>query len=248
MEQPDTQRKLQQSLGKAIADHQMIEDGDRILIALSGGKDSYVLARLLIALRKKAPVSFELAAVNLDPGYKGYQPKVVEQWARAQGLDIHMLEAPIEELVAAHIAPGKAACPLCSRVRRGAFYDLADKIAFNKIALGHHFDDVAETVLINAFYAGTLRGMPPHLRREGESVNIIRPLAYCMEKDIQVFATASNFPVIPCASPHCGAADRRRQVIKKMLTELEADHPDVRNQLRRALGNLQPDTLLAPRI
>ena len=240
------ERRLLRSVGKAVGDFSLIQADDRILVGLSGGKDSYTLLRMLLLLQKRAPVAFELHAVNLDPGYAGYQPQVVRNWVEAQGVQIHMLEAPIERLVAEKIAPGQAACPLCSRIRRGSFYTLANKLGFNKLALGHHLDDALETLLLNLFYSGSLRAMPPLLRREEGPPSVIRPLCYVLERDIVAYAQAVNFPIIPCASPHCAAADRRRQVIKGLLSQLEQSHPDLKTQMRKALGNVDPKFLFDP--
>lgn len=237
------ERRLLKAVGKAVTEFELIAQGDKLLVGLSGGKDSYTLLVLLQALARRAPVDFEIVAVNLNPGYEGYRPDVVREFAERRGVVIHMLEAPIEALVAKHIAPGQAACPLCSRIRRGAFYTLANQIGATKLALGHHLDDALETLLMNLFYAGVLRGMPPKLERDEGPPAVIRPLCYALERDIAAYAAIEGFPVIPCASPHCAASDRRRQVIKRLLRELEAEHPDVKTQMRRALGNVQPEAL-----
>lgn len=242
------ERKLLKATGRAVGDFSLIADGDRILVGLSGGKDSYTLLLMLKKLQQRAPVRFELIAVNLDPGYAGYRPEIVQRWAEEQGVEIEMLEAPIEQLVAEKLEPGQAACPLCSRIRRGSFYTLANRIGCNKLALGHHLDDVLETLLMNLFYAGSLRAMPPLLVRDEGPPSVIRPLCYALERDIAAYAAASQLPVIPCASPHCAAADRRRQVIKSMLSGLERDHPDIKLQMRRALSNVDPSFLYDKRL
>jgi tRNA 2-thiocytidine biosynthesis protein TtcA len=237
------ERRLLKAVGQAVHDFEMIAEGDRILVGLSGGKDSYTLLALLQQLQRRAPISFEIEAVNLDPGYSGYQPQVVRGFAESQAVKIHMLEAPIEQLVAKHIRPGQAACPLCSRIRRGSFYTLARQIGATKLALGHHLDDVIETVLMNMFYAGALRGMPPRLEREEGPPTVIRPLCYALERDIASYAELRQFPLIPCASEHCAASDRRRQVVKRLLADLEQEHPDLKTQMRRALANVHGDAL-----
>jgi tRNA 2-thiocytidine biosynthesis protein TtcA len=236
------ERRILKATGEAVADFSLIEDGDRILVGLSGGKDSYTLLHVLRLLQQRAPVKFELFAVNMNPGYADYQPEVVRQWAEEQGVEIHLLKASIEALVAEKIKPGQAACPLCSRIRRGAFYSLCQKEGFNKLALGHHLDDAVETLLINLLYAGVIRSMAPKLARE-EPPEVIRPLSYVLERDISAYCTEKNFPVIPCASPHCGASDRRRQVIKGILHELEKEHADIKTQMRRAMRNVDAASL-----
>lgn len=237
------ERKLLKAVGQAIDDFSLIEQGDRVLVGLSGGKDSCALLVLLQALQRRSPVRFELVAANLDPGYAGYQPEIVRAFAERWGVEVHMLQAPIEQLVAQHLEPGQAACPLCSRIRRGALYTLAKRIGANKLALGHHLDDVVETLLMNLFYAGALRGMPAKLVREEGPPQVIRPLCYALERDVAAYAQAQRFPVIPCASPHCAAEDRRRQVVKRLLNQLETEHPDIKTQMRRALGNVHRDAL-----
>jgi len=237
------ERRLLTATGQAIGDFGLIEQGDRVLVGLSGGKDSYTLLAMLLLLQHKAPVRFEIEAVNLDPGYPGYRAGVVEDFAKQHGVCIHMLQAPIQQLVAEKLSPNQAACPLCSRIRRGAFYTLANRIGCNKLALGHHLDDVIETVLMNMFYAGALRGMPPLLQREEGPPIVIRPLCYALERDIAAYAQARAFPLIPCASPHCADADRRRQVIKRLLADLETTHPDIKTQMRKALANVHPEGL-----
>ena len=237
------ERRLLRCVGQAIEHFKLIEAGDVVLAALSGGKDSYAMLALLQQLQRRAPIAFELVAVNLDPGYQGYRAEIVKAFAEQRGVSIHMLQAPVERLVAEHIKPGQPACPLCSRMRRGAFYTLAERIGANKLALGHHLDDALETLLMNTFYAGALRAMPPRLEREDGPPTVIRPLCYALERDIAAYAELSAFPVIPCASPHCAAPDRRRQVIKRLLGDLEQEHPDLKTQMRRALGNVHANSL-----
>lgn len=242
------ERRLLKVMGKAIADFALIEDGDRILVGLSGGKDSYALLLLLQALQKRAPIHFELVAANLDPGYETYQPEVIRDFAEAHGVTMHLVQAPIRELIETKLEAGEIACPLCSRMRRGTLYTLANKLGCNKLALGHHLDDAAETLLMNMFYAGALRAMAPRLVREDGPPEVIRPLCYALERDIAAYAAALDFPIIPCASPSCGTGDQRRQTIKRLLAELEVTHPDLKNQLRKALSNVDATTLYDPRL
>lgn len=211
-----------------------------MLVGLSGGKDSYVLLLVLQLLQRRAPVRFEIEAVNLNPGYDSYRPEVVQAFARSRGVTIHMIEAPIRELIETKLAPGEIACPLCSRMRRGALYTLANRAGCNKLALGHHLDDAAETLLMNLFYSGSLRAMPPRLVREDGPPDVIRPLCYALERDIAAYADLLGLPIIPCASPSCGTDEQRRSSIKRLLSDLEATHPDLKNQMRKALKNVDP--------
>ncbi|MFH1131098.1 MAG: tRNA 2-thiocytidine(32) synthetase TtcA [Pseudomonadota bacterium] len=236
------ERKIRKAVGKAVGDFGLIERGDRILVCVSGGKDSYTLLHVLRLLQERAPIRFELQAVNLDPGYLGFQKEVVKEWVENNGVKIHMVDAPIREMVEEKFGPNTAGCPLCARIRRGVFYTLAKKIDCNKLALGHHLDDVIETLLLNLFYSGSMRAMPPLLRRN-EPPSVIRPLCYVTEKDITDFASVMGFPVFPCASEHCADSDQRRQVIKGILSGLEKTHPDLKNQMRHALGNIDPKFL-----
>ncbi|MCC6749103.1 MAG: tRNA 2-thiocytidine(32) synthetase TtcA [Deltaproteobacteria bacterium] len=241
------ERKLLKATGSAVGDFGLIADGDRLLVGLSGGKDSYALLDLLLLLQRRAPVRFTIATANLDPGYPDYRPDVVAEHARSRGVEIHLLKAPVAQLVAEKLRPGQVACPLCSRMRRGALYSLARELGANKLVLGHHLDDALETLLMNLFYAGTLRAMPPLLRR-AELPHVIRPLCYALERDLRAYAEVQAYPVIPCASPSCADADRRRQVIKRTLATLEEAHPDLKHQMRRALGNVQPSGLFDRRL
>ena len=234
------QKRLLRSVGEAIEDFGLIEEGDRLLVGLSGGKDSYALLDLLLVLQRRAPIRFTIEAANLDPGYADYRKDVVESFARERGVRMHMIKAPIKELIAKHLSPGQTACPLCSRMRRGALYTLANEAGCNKLALGHHFDDVAETLLMNLFYAGSMRAMPPKYVREQGPPILIRPLCYALERDIAAYAEALEFPTVPCASPSCGSDEQRRQVIKRLLASLELEHPDLKHQMRKALANVDP--------
>lgn len=234
------QRRLLKAAGKAIEDFELIADGDRILVGLSGGKDSYVLLLVLLELQKRAPIRFEIIGVNLDPGYETYRPEVVQRFAEERGVEMQMVQAPIRELIETKLAAGEIACPLCARMRRGTLYTTANRLGCNKLALGHHLDDALETLLMNLFYSGSLRAMPPRLVREDGPPEVIRPLCYALERDIAAYAQALAVPVIPCASPSCGTGDQRRQSMKRLLDQLEGEHADVRHQMRKALSNVDP--------
>lgn len=243
---PRIERKLLRATGRAIGDFGLIAEGDHILVGLSGGKDSYTLLVLLKKLQERAPIRFIVEGANVDPGFSGYRTDEIERFANNNGVKLHSVSAPIAQLIETHIEPEKPACPLCSRMRRGALYTLAQQIGANKLALGHHLDDVIETVLMNMLFAGTLRGMPPFLRRDEEGPDVIRPLCYALEQDIADYARASKFPIVQCPAPHCDCADNtgQRQTIKRLLNDLQITHKDIKTQMRKALGNVQHSTLL----
>lgn len=236
------ERRLLKAAGQAVGDFPLIEEGDRVLVALSGGKDSSTLLRILLKMQRRAPVRFELAAANVDPGYPGYAADVVRDYAQSLGVPIHLLTPPIYDLIQEKIAPGQTACPLCSRMRRGALYTLCKREGYTKLALGHHLDDAIETLLLNVLYSGSLRSMPLLLERS-EPPAVIRPLSYALERDIAGYARAVAIPIVHCASSTCGCDDQRRQVIKRLLAGLEAEHPGLKHQARRALANVDPSFL-----
>ncbi len=240
------ERRLLRNIGEAIGAFSLIEESDRILVAVSGGKDSYTLLHLLLRLQRRAPVRFELAAANVDPGWPGYRKDEIERHVEGLGVPMHMVEAPIGRLAAEKLGPGQAACPLCSRMRRGVLYTLCQGEGYNKLALGHHLDDAIETLLLNTFFSGALRSMPPRLTRD-EPPEVIRPLCYALERDVAAYAAARDFPVVPCASARCGDEDQQRQVLKRWLTEMERAHPQIKHNARRALSNVDARFLYIPR-
>lgn len=216
------QKKLRRLTGQAIADYRMIEEGDRIMVCLSGGKDSYTLLDILTSLQKSAPVSFELVAVNLDQKQPGFPENVLPDYLEGLGIEYYIVNRDTYSIVKAKIPEGKTTCGLCSRLRRGTLYAFAEEIKANKIALGHHKDDMVETLFLNMFYGSKLSGMPPKLLSDDGRNVVIRPLAYCREKDIAKFAEQKAYPIIPCNL--CGSQENlQRQSIKNMLRGWEKE-------------------------
>lgn len=216
------QKKLRRLTGQAIADYAMIEEGDRIMVCLSGGKDSYTLLDILLSLQKSAPVSFELVAVNLDQKQPGFPEHVLPDYLEQLGIEYYIVNRDTYSIVKAKIPEGKTTCGLCSRLRRGTLYAFAEEIKANKIALGHHKDDMVETLFLNMFYGSKLSGMPPKLLSDDGRNVVIRPLAYCREKDIAEFSRQKSYPIIPCNL--CGSQENlQRQSIKSMLRAWEKE-------------------------
>jgi tRNA 2-thiocytidine biosynthesis protein TtcA len=237
------EKKLLRAAGDAIADFGLVEEGDRIMVAVSGGKDSWTLLHLLMRLRERAPISFDLVAVNLDQGQPGYPAHVVEGHLRAVGVPYRMLVRDTYSVVRRLVPEGKTTCPVCARLRRGVLYNAAAEMGCTKIALGHHRDDLVETLLLSALYSGALKSMPPKLRaKDGRNV-VIRPLCYAAEEDIAAFAEAMAFPIVPCDL--CGSQPNlRRKRVKALLAELSREHGAVKGNLLHALGHVVPSHLL----
>ncbi|AWM80223.1 tRNA 2-thiocytidine(32) synthetase TtcA [Gammaproteobacteria bacterium ESL0073] len=236
------QKRLRRLVGEAVSDYNMIEDGDKIMVCLSGGKDSYTLLDILLYLRKVAPINFSLIAVNLDQKQPGFPEHILPEYLKSIGVDYYIIEKDTYSVVKEKIPEGKTTCSLCSRLRRGTLYTYADEIGANKIALGHHRDDIVETFFLNLFYGGSLKAMPPKLLSDDKRNILIRPLAYCAEKDIENYAKIKEFPIIPCNL--CGSQPNlQRQVIKGMLNDWEKEHPGRVEIMFKALSNVAPSQL-----
>ncbi|WP_350306150.1 tRNA 2-thiocytidine(32) synthetase TtcA [Photorhabdus viridis] len=236
------QKRLRRDVGQAIADFNMIEEGDRIMVCLSGGKDSYTLLSILQNLQKSAPVNFSLVAVNLDQKQPGFPEHILPAYLDELGVEYKIVEENTYGIVKEKIPEGKTTCSLCSRLRRGILYRTATELGATKIALGHHRDDILQTLFLNMFYGGKLKGMPPKLMSDDGKHIVIRPLAYCREKDIERYATAKAFPIIPCNL--CGSQPNlQRQVIKDMLREWDKHHPGRIETMFRAVQNVVPSHL-----
>ncbi len=235
-------KRLRRQVGQAIVDYRMIEDGDRVMVCLSGGKDSYTMLDVLLALQARAPVRFELFAVHLDQKQPGYDPDVLPGWLARSGVPFRVLEQDTYSVVKRVVPEGRTMCSLCSRLRRGALYAFAAEQGFTRIALGHHRDDIVETLFLNLFHGGTLKAMPPKLGSDDGRNTVIRPLAYCREDDIAAYAADRGFPVMPCNL--CGSQENlQRKAIKAMLHDWERTHPGRIETIFRALSNVAPSHL-----
>jgi tRNA 2-thiocytidine biosynthesis protein TtcA len=235
-------KRLQRKVGQAISDFNMIGDGDRVMVCLSGGKDSYTLLNILLELQKKAPINFEMIAVNLDQKQPGFPTQVLPGYLKDKGIAFHVIEQDTYSVVKRVVPEGKTTCGLCSRLRRGALYRFASENDVTRIALGHHRDDIIETLFLNMFNGGRLKAMPPKLLSDDGRHVVIRPLAYCSEKDIARYADGQQFPIIPCDL--CGSQPKlQRQAIKRMLRDWNHQHPGRIENIFRAVSHVSPSQL-----
>lgn len=242
-EENKLEKKLCRLVGQAIGDFGMIEDGDKVMVCVSGGKDSYAMLDILMKLRERAPVHFEIVAVNLDQKQPNFPAEILPNYLKSLGIQFHIEEQDTYSIVKRVIPEGKTTCGLCSRLRRGILYRVADELGATKIALGHHRDDILETLMLNMFYAGKLKGMPPKLRSDDGKHIVIRPLAYVPEKLLERYAGDMNFPIIPCDL--CGSQPNlQRQVMKEMLRDWEKKHPGRVENLFRSMHHIVPSHLM----
>ena len=237
LENNKLQKRLRRNVGKAIADYNMIEDGDVIMACISGGKDSFAMLDILLNLQKTAPVSFQVIAVNMDQKQPGFPEHVLPEYFEAIGVPYYVVDKDTYSVVRSKIPPGQKTCGLCSRLRRGTLYAFAEKIGATKMALGHHMDDMVETLFLNMFHGSRMKGMPPKLRSDDKRNIVIRPLAYCRERDLIRFASYKGFPIIPCNL--CGSQENlQRQAIKQMLADWERKDPGRVENIFKAMQNI----------
>ena len=242
-EENKLEKKLCRLVGQAIGDFGMIEDGDKVMVCLSGGKDSYAMIDILLKVRERAPINFEIVAVNLDQKQPGFPAEILPNYLKALGVQYHIENQDTYSIVKRVVPEGKTTCGLCSRLRRGILYRVADELGASKIALGHHRDDILETLMLNMFFAGKLKGMPPKLRSDDGKHIVIRPLAYVPEKLLERYAVDMNFPIIPCNL--CGSQPNlQRAAMKEMLREWEKKHPGRVENLFRSMHHIVPSHLM----
>lgn len=236
-------KRLRANVGKAISDYNMIEDGDVVMVCLSGGKDSYAMLDILLSLQKSAPITFKIIAVNLDQGQPGFPKEILPNYLKELGVEYKIIEEDTYSTVTRVIPEGKTTCGLCSRLRRGILYRVAGELGANKIALGHHRDDILETLFLNMFYGGKIKGMPAKLLTDNGKYIVIRPLAYCQEKDLIKYADVKEFPIIPCNL--CGSqANLQRQAIKEMLNDWSKKFPGRIESMFRSMQNIIPSHMM----
>jgi len=233
---------------KAIVDFNLIEDGDRVMVGLSGGKDSWALLQTLDQLRQRAPIDFSLVAVNVDSGYKDFKHDVIAKTCEARGWECRIEHTSIGDVMDDLLEANATPCSLCARLRRGVLYRIATEVGATKIALGHHLDDFVETLLLNLFFAGALKAMPARLVSDNGKHVVIRPLVYVGEDEARLYARACELPIIGCCCPACGDLSLQRQRVKRLILDLEREHPGVKQSMLKALGNIMPRHLLDLRL
>jgi tRNA 2-thiocytidine biosynthesis protein TtcA len=244
----ELEARIAKKVTKAITEHSMIEDGDRVMIGLSGGKDSWALIQILDVLQQRAPIDFSLVAVNIDSGYEGYEHHTLTETCAARGWELHVEHTNIGETIEDILDEGATPCSLCARLRRGALYRLAKTVGATKIALGHHADDFIETLLLNVFFQGAIKAMPARLVSDNGEHVVIRPLVYVLESEARAYAKEADLPIIGCCCPACGDLSLQRQRMKRLIAQLEVEHPEIKSSILRALGNVAPRHLLDRRL
>ena len=244
----DLEARIAKKTTKAIVDYAMLEDGDRVMVGLSGGKDSWALLQVLDVLRQRAPIRFSLIAVNVDSGYKEYKHDVIAKTCDERGWEYRIVHTGIGEAIDDILDAGQTPCSLCARLRRGVLYRLARESGATKIALGHHADDFIETLLLNLFFAGSLKAMPAKLLSDDGEHVVIRPLVFVGEDEARAYTKECGLPIIGCCCPACGDLGLQRQRAKRLLMELEREHPGVKSSMLKALGNVHPRHLLDTRL
>ena len=242
------EKRLARKATKAIVDFDMIEDGDRVMVGLSGGKDSWALMQLLDALRRRAPIEFSVIAVNVDSGYVDYKHETIARTCEARGWEYRIEHTKIGEIIDDKLDETATPCSLCARLRRGVLYRIASELGATKIALGHHADDFIETLLLNLFFSGSLKAMPARLLSDDRQHVVIRPLVYVSEEEAREYTEQAGLPVIGCCCPVCGDLSLQRQRMKRMLLDLECEHPGVKQSMLKALSNVAGRHLLDRRL
>ncbi|ODS59503.1 MAG: hypothetical protein ABS36_00795 [Acidobacteria bacterium SCN 69-37] len=240
--------RIAKKVARAIIEHHLIEDGDRVMIGLSGGKDSWALLQVLDVLRQRAPINFSLVGVNVNSGYEGFRHDLITEACAARGWECHIEHTTIGAVMDDLLDDTDTPCSLCARLRRGVLYRLASQHGATKIALGHHLDDFVETALLNLFFQGALKAMPARLVSDNGQHIVIRPLVYVLEAEARAYAQESHLPVIGCCCSACGDLSLKRQRMKRLIAELELEHPDIKNSMIKALGNVVPSHLIDTKV
>jgi tRNA 2-thiocytidine biosynthesis protein TtcA len=240
--------RLAKKVTRAITEHKLIDDGDRIMVGLSGGKDSWALLQILDVLRQRAPISFSLVAVTVDSGYDGYRHDLIAKTCEQRGWEYRIEHTEIGDVIEDLLLPSATPCSLCARLRRGVLYRLAEEVGATKIALGHHLDDFIETLLLNLFFAGSLKAMPARLVSDNGEHVVVRPLVHVTEGEARRYAKEQALPIVSCCCPACGDLGLQRQRVKRLIAELEVEHPEIKHSMIRALGNVASRHLLDTRL